>query len=136
MLNRAAWLARIVFMAAAIVTVVGCSGEPLSTREKGTFLGTGIGAATGAIIGAAVGAPLAGATSKWANPINYDGVMVSFDSHHESGSKSLLDGLTVPAGQTAVQDLKMALDDIFNHPNVGPFIGKQLIQQLHDAGIA
>jgi uncharacterized protein (DUF1800 family) len=75
-------------------------------------------------------APLAGATSKWANPINYDGAMVSFDSHHESGSKSLLDGLTVPAGQTAVQDLKMALDDIFNHPNVGPFIGKQLIQHL------
>jgi hypothetical protein len=24
----------------------------------------------------------------------------------------------------------MALDDIFNHPNVGPFIGKQLIQHL------
>jgi uncharacterized protein (DUF1800 family) len=26
--------------------------------------------------------------------------------------------------------LKTALDDIFNHPNVGPFIGKQLIQHL------
>jgi uncharacterized membrane protein len=48
-------------IAAAIVAVIGCSGQPLSTREKGTFIGTGVGAATGAIIGAAVGAPLAGA---------------------------------------------------------------------------
>jgi uncharacterized protein (DUF1800 family) len=75
-------------------------------------------------------APLSGAASKWTNPINYDGTMVSFDNHHEPGSKLLLDGFTVPAGQTSEQDLKMALDDIFNHPNVGPFIGKQLIQHL------
>ena len=49
------------FVAIALVVAVGCSGEPLSTREKGTFIGTGVGAATGAIIGAAVGNPLAGA---------------------------------------------------------------------------
>jgi uncharacterized protein (DUF1800 family) len=75
-------------------------------------------------------APLAGAASQWTNPINYDGVMVEFDSHHQPGAKQLLNSFTVPAGQTAAQDLKMALDDIFNHPNVGPFIGKQLIQHL------
>jgi uncharacterized protein (DUF1800 family) len=75
-------------------------------------------------------APVAGAASQWTNPINYDGAMVSFDSHHEPGTKLLLDAFTVPAGQTAAQDLQMALDDIFNHPNVGPFIGKQLIQHL------
>jgi hypothetical protein len=45
----------------ALVVVAGCSGEPLSTREKGTLIGGGVGAATGAIIGAAVGAPGAGA---------------------------------------------------------------------------
>src|ERR1700739_2579093 len=39
----------------------GCSGEPLSTREKGTIGGGVLGAGTGAIIGAAVGAPGAGA---------------------------------------------------------------------------
>ena len=49
------------FVAVAMVVVMGCSGQPLSTREKGTFIGTGVGAATGAIIGAAVGNPLAGA---------------------------------------------------------------------------
>jgi hypothetical protein len=41
--------------------LLGCSGEPLSTREKGTLVGTGVGAAGGAIVGATVGAPLAGA---------------------------------------------------------------------------
>jgi uncharacterized protein (DUF1800 family) len=75
-------------------------------------------------------APLAGATSKWTNPTNYDGVMVSFADEHEPGTKTLLDGLVAPANQTPEQDLSMALDDIFNHPNVGPFIGKQLIQHL------
>ena len=39
----------------------GCSGQPLTTREKGTLIGTGVGAAGGAVVGAAVGAPLAGA---------------------------------------------------------------------------
>jgi uncharacterized protein (DUF1800 family) len=75
-------------------------------------------------------APRAGAASNWTNPINYDGVMVAFDGHHEPGTKLLLNGLTLPAGQTSAQDLQMALDAIFNHPNVGPFIGKQLIQHL------
>jgi hypothetical protein len=47
--------------AVAMVTLVACSGQPLSTREKGTLIGGGAGAATGAIIGAAVGAPGIGA---------------------------------------------------------------------------
>jgi outer membrane protein OmpA-like peptidoglycan-associated protein len=47
-------------LVAGIVFLAGCS-QPLSTREKGTLVGTGLGAATGAIIGAAVGNPAAGA---------------------------------------------------------------------------
>jgi uncharacterized protein (DUF1800 family) len=74
--------------------------------------------------------PLPGANSNWTNPINFDGQMVSFPNHHQAGSKLLLDGYTVPAGNTPEQDLAAGLDDIFNHPNVGPFIGKQLIQHL------
>jgi uncharacterized protein (DUF1800 family) len=74
--------------------------------------------------------PLAGASSRWTNPINFDGVMTPFPAHHTTDAKLLLDGTTLPAGQTQDQDLKMALDAIFNHPNVGPFIGKQLIQHL------
>ena len=74
--------------------------------------------------------PLAGANSQWPNLINLDGTMVPFAVQHEPGTKVLLNGVTVPAGQTPEQDLANALDNIFNHPNVGPFIGKQLIQHL------
>jgi hypothetical protein len=45
----------------AMVTLAGCSGEPLTTREKGTLIGGGAGAVGGAIVGSAVGAPGAGA---------------------------------------------------------------------------
>ena len=44
-----------------LIGVVGCSGQPLSTRERSTGIGALGGAATGAIIGAAVGSPAAGA---------------------------------------------------------------------------
>ena len=69
-------------------------------------------------------------TSKWTNPINYLGDMVAFDAHHDTTAKVVLDGRTLAAGQTATKDLADALDTIFNHPNVGPFIGRQLIQAL------
>ena len=45
----------------ALIAVAGCSGQPLSTREKGTLGGAGIGAVGGAVVGAVVGAPAAGA---------------------------------------------------------------------------
>jgi uncharacterized protein (DUF1800 family) len=56
--------------------------------------------------------------------------MQAFPTKHSTGTKLLLNGVTLPPGQTPEQDLKDALDNIFNHPNVGPFIGKQLIQRL------
>ena len=49
-------------MAGALVTsLAGCSGEPLTTREKGTLIGGVAGAGGGALVGSAVGAPGAGA---------------------------------------------------------------------------
>ena len=74
--------------------------------------------------------PLPGANSQWTNPINLVGTMVAFPDHHQSGTKALLNGYTVPANQTPAQDLANALDNIFNHPNVGPFISQQLILHL------
>lgn len=56
--------------------------------------------------------------------------MQMFDAEHEPGSKNLLNGLVVPAGQSGIQDIDAAIDNLFDHPNVGPFIGKQLIQRL------
>jgi hypothetical protein len=50
-------------------------------------------------------------------------------SYHDKGAKTFL-GQNFVAGQTAQQDLDQALDVLFNHPNVGPFVSRQLIQQL------
>ncbi len=68
-------------------------------------------------------------------PINFRVPMIKNASKHEPGSKLLLNGMTIPAVGTATTgtmdvDLKTALDNIFYHPNVGPFIARQLIQRL------
>jgi len=52
------------------------------------------------------------------------------EDQHEDGAKYLLNGLVVPAGQTGLEDIDDAIDNLFNHPNVGPFIGYRLIQRL------
>ena len=49
------------FLLAGCVVLTGCSGEPMSTRAKGTLGGGVLGAGAGAIVGAAVGHPAAGA---------------------------------------------------------------------------
>jgi hypothetical protein len=41
-----------------------------------------------------------------------------------------LRGVTIPTNQSALQDLNDALDNIFQDPNLGPFIGRQRIQHL------
>lgn len=64
------------------------------------------------------------------NPGYYDFPMVPVESNHDTGAKTLLGGYTIPAGQTATQDLTMAINHLFAHPNVGPFLAKQLIQKL------
>jgi len=56
--------------------------------------------------------------------------MVMFEDFHEPGEKRLLRGAVVPAGQSGLEDIDAAIDNLFNHPNVGPFIGRQLIQRL------
>ena len=63
--------------------------------------------------------------------------MQLFADQHEIGTKrvlaysgSTLTNGTIPANQSGAQDLKDALDNVFNHPNVGPFISRQLIQKL------
>ena len=61
---------------------------------------------------------------------NYNHPMVPVEKAHDTTQKILLDGTMLPAGQTAEQDLKGALDNIFAHANIGPFICKQLIQHL------
>ena len=63
------------------------------------------------------------------NPEYYGGPMVPVEGLHDTGTKTIL-GQTIPAGQTAEADLAAALGIIFNHPNVGPFVAKQMIEHL------
>jgi uncharacterized protein (DUF1800 family) len=48
---------------------------------------------------------------------------------HSPEAKTFL-GRTIPAGTSATQSLRIALDHLFAHPNVGPFFSKQMIQRL------
>jgi hypothetical protein len=70
-----------------------------------------------------------GKTPQNHNPEYYGGPMVSVESLHDTGTKTIL-GQTIPAGQSAEQDLAAAIGIIFNHPNVGPFVAKQMIEHL------
>lgn len=51
-------------------------------------------------------------------------------SNHDTTTKLLLRGVTLPAGRSGAQDLADALDNVFTDPNVGPFLGSQLIRML------
>ena len=74
--------------------------------------------------------PLPGAAARLHNPVNFAGEMVVVESNHDKQPKFLLNGVVLPPGQSAQQDLNAAIDNIFNHSNVGPFISRQLIQKL------
>ena len=75
-------------------------------------------------------APAAGQPPQPHNPRNYLQPMVLWPANHDSGAKLILGGQVLPAGQTGQQDLDQALDAIFAHPNLGVFVGRQLIQHL------
>jgi uncharacterized protein (DUF1800 family) len=72
-----------------------------------------------------------GASARWNRPSrNFTLPMEPWEEYHSLEEKTLLDGTVLAAGQLARDDLAQALDNLFNHSNVGPFIGKQLIQRL------
>jgi uncharacterized protein (DUF1800 family) len=50
-------------------------------------------------------------------------------SRHSDLQASFL-GVTIPANTPGGTALTSALDTLFNHPNVGPFFGRQMIQRL------
>jgi uncharacterized protein (DUF1800 family) len=55
--------------------------------------------------------------------------MQNYPQFHETSPKPFL-GVTTLANTSGEYSLKVALDTLFNHPNVGPFIGRRLIQRL------
>ncbi|HKQ04494.1 MAG TPA: DUF1800 family protein [Blastocatellia bacterium] len=59
----------------------------------------------------------------------YPGPMLPILSYHDRTQKTIL-GQTLAANQTNAQDLDGAIDILFNHPNVGPFLATRLIRAL------
>lgn len=64
------------------------------------------------------------------NPANFDGPMLAVEANHDEGKKAIVNGVTVPAGRTAQQDLEDVLHALATHPNTAPFISLRLIQHL------
>jgi uncharacterized protein (DUF1800 family) len=60
----------------------------------------------------------------------YGGNMVPASSYHDTQARPLLAGYAKAANSTAPAALETVLDSLMAHPNIGPFIGKQLIQFL------
>lgn len=62
-------------------------------------------------------------------PDRYRRPMVNSATQHEPGAKTFL-GRTIPAGTSGVDSKTIALDTIFAHGNIAPFVARQLIQRL------
>ncbi len=60
----------------------------------------------------------------------YNGYAPNTDYHSLSEKKFLGKTIAASTSSDPEGELKIMLDSLFNHPNVGPFIGKQLIQRL------
>ena len=63
-------------------------------------------------------------------PTDYFSPMQLYPAYHDTTAKSIVNGIVLPANQTGTVDLQQALDALFNHPNCGPFVCRQLIQRL------
>jgi uncharacterized protein (DUF1800 family) len=99
------------------------SGLPIPTYSQDAILGTAA-VFTGWTYGQTTNPPVFNPPADWRDP------MVNVASHHSLDNKTILDGVLIPGGQTAAQDFTTTLDTIFAHPNVGPFLCRQLIQRL------
>jgi hypothetical protein len=71
-----------------------------------------------------------GATPSNSNPEYFVGEMLARTTTHDTGAKTLFAGVTLPAGQSTTVDMDAVIDNIFQHPNVPPFVATRLIRSL------
>ncbi|WP_394192443.1 DUF1800 family protein [Pseudoalteromonas atlantica] len=72
-----------------------------------------------------------GASEFWGRPSNNHSILMSpFEAYHSTAEKHLISDVVIPTNTDAETSLKIALDTIFAHPNIAPFISKQLILKL------
>lgn len=66
----------------------------------------------------------------WKNPTYLKGSMVPVNEQHDKQARSLLAGNNLAAGHSPMQAMNAVVDSLMAHPNIAPFISKQLIQFL------
>ncbi len=69
-----------------------------------------------------------GASATGLNWENFSGPLQPRDKYHDKGAKTLLQGVTLPANQTAQQDFDAVMQNLFLHPNLPPFVATRLIR--------
>ncbi len=101
------------------------NGQPIPTYGQDTVDGF-----SQVFTGWTFAPPVGVASTFWGVPENWVVPMVAVAAYHDENTKTLLNGTVLPAGGTPEGDLSAALDSIFAHPNLGPFVCRQLIQRL------
>jgi uncharacterized protein (DUF1800 family) len=99
------------------------SGSPIPSYTQNTVIDL-----TRALTGWFYPTPVSQADTAWGRDFTLP--LTDLEWAHDQGAKLMFGTVILPAGQTAIQDRQMALDAIFNHPNVPPFISHLLIQRL------
>jgi uncharacterized protein (DUF1800 family) len=107
------------------------SGNPISTYDQ-TTVEQFARVFTGWVLAPALPGPsdVGGTVPNYRDPMVLHKDSQGREDYHDRGPKTLLNGVQLPGGQPADQELNAAIDNIADHPNVAPFISKQLIQHL------
>jgi uncharacterized protein (DUF1800 family) len=71
-----------------------------------------------------------GATARTNNPQYYLGQMFAVENNHDTTAKKIFGNISIPAGQTAEQDIESLLDALMSRDTMAPFVSTQLIQHL------
>ena len=70
----------------------------------------------------------------WGDSRDFQRPMEMWEEYHDTGEKRIVDGLVLPAHDGSpgkgMQDINATLDKLADHPNVGPFIARRMIQRL------
>lgn len=113
---------------------LGSNGQPIPTYSNNDVMGL-----AAVFTGFGWNIPGNDTDTAWSNCCTYVGPgygedllpMQSFAGHHSTNQKTFL-GATIPSGGSPNPegDLKIALDTLFNHPNLPPFFCRQMIQHL------
>jgi uncharacterized protein (DUF1800 family) len=99
-------------------------GRPIPTYDQATVVETAKVFTGWGFYSPEPGPSFGGARANFFQP------MMLYPAQHDDGPKTIVGGVKIPAKAGGTADLRMALDALFDHPNVGPFISRRLIQRL------